>query len=73
MQTQQKRVVRVLERMIDLAVDDFDTADLFSDKLDALLDDLAEDDFFGTEQQLDPRGDGREGVWSMWTVEGIDS
>lgn len=41
--------------------------------LDDGLDDLMSDDFFGTEGQSDPRGDARNGEWSMWRVEGIDS
>jgi hypothetical protein len=50
----------VLGRFADLAEQDKATAKSICDELNAFLDDLARDDFFGTERQLDPRGDGRE-------------
>ena len=31
-----------------------------------------ENDGFGTEGQSDPRGDRRDGEWSMWQVQGVD-
>lgn len=37
--------------------------------LDSILDDIASNDGFGTEQQCDPRGDFRTQEWSMWNVE----
>lgn len=43
-----------------------------ADLLDSMLDDIASEDGFGTEQQCDPRGDFRNGQWSMWNVEGND-
>lgn len=42
------------------------------DELENGLNILAESDFFGTECQLDPRGDGRIQKWSMHVVQGID-
>ncbi|MFP2898777.1 hypothetical protein [Corallococcus sp. 4LFB] len=33
---------------------------VYLEKLNALLDDLLSEDFFGTEGQLDPRGDQRD-------------
>lgn len=40
-------------------------AQIFND----ILDDIASNDGFGTEQQSDPRGDFRSQQWSMWNVE----
>lgn len=41
----------------------------YAEILDDILDDIAGDDGFGTEQQCDPRGDFRSQQWSMWNVE----
>jgi hypothetical protein len=68
----QQRVLLVLERMSEQVRADADVAVMFSDGLDAMLDEIAADDGFGTEGQRDPRGDGRDGVWSMQCVQGID-
>lgn len=43
--------------------------DDIADMLDSALDELASNDAFGSEQQCDPRGDFRNGDWSMWDVE----
>lgn len=69
----QKRVVKVLERMIDLAKDSEDDAEMLSDELETMLDQIASNDGFGTERTQDPRGDFRDyGGWSMSRVQGID-
>lgn len=72
MTKQQKRITKVLEKMIILCEEDEFNADVFSNNLDIVLEDLLGDDFFGTEGQCDPRGDGRNGIWNMFKVEGID-
>lgn len=71
----QKRVVTVLERLIAMAKDNEGDAEVFADTLDEYLDSLVQDDFFGTEQQMDPRGDfrGKPYFWSMSQVEGVDA
>ena len=68
----QQRVVLVLERKIKMLKEDEDDADMFSEYLDIMLDDIRSEDGFGTESQRDPRGDGRDDNWSMGRVEGID-
>ncbi len=68
----QHRVVTVLNRIISTCENDSDEADAYSAMLDEMLDNLKCQDFFGTEAQTDPRGDGRNGDWSMERVEGID-
>lgn len=72
MNVTQQRVVKVLERMKSMAQEDEDYAEMFSDILDQGLEDLHGCDAFGSEGQADPRGDGRNGEFSMTFVEGID-
>lgn len=68
----QKRVIAVLSRLIeDVKANDTD-AEVIADTFDDYLDSLAQDDFFGTEQQMDPRGDFRSGPWFMSQVQGVD-
>ena len=55
-----------------MARDEEEDAEVLGDYLDSLLDELQGNDFFGTEAQLDPRGDFRDGDWSMDHVQGID-
>jgi hypothetical protein len=55
-----KTLRSVLMRLADMADQDKATAKSICDELNAFLDDLARDDFFGTERQLDPRGDQRD-------------
>lgn len=69
---QQKRNQAVLERLIAFSNDDKGSADVMAEALDVMLDDLASDDFFGTERQCDPRGDCRDMHWTMGRVEGVD-
>lgn len=68
----QKRVLLVLDRIKQSVQDDDDNAFVYSNVLDDVLDEGLEHDFFGTEGQCDPRGDRRNGDWSMTRVEGID-
>jgi len=68
---QQKRVIKVLKRMIELSRLEENYAEIFSEKLEPVLETLHHDDVFGIEGQLDPRGDQRNGRWSMYRVEGI--
>lgn len=71
----QDRVIKVLKQMIELAKENGEYAQAFSQPLDRMLDVLHLDDCFGTEGQNDPRGDQRNSndlEWSMDHVEGID-
>ena len=68
----QQRVVTVLARLIAMAEDNEGDAEVIADTFDDYLDSLAQDDFFGTEQQCDPRGDFRSGPWFMSQVQGVD-
>lgn len=68
----QKRIVLVLDRLIQLVKDDDDFAKAVSADIEVFLNDIHGNDGFGTEGQSDPRGDFRSGHWSMTKVEGID-
>lgn len=56
----QHRVIAVLEKFI-LFVEEASTDDVdyIAEHLNSMFDEMASDDFFGTEGQLDPRGDCR--------------
>lgn len=69
----QERVAKVLERMQAMAAASEEDAAMFSEMLEAALNDISYDDGFGTEAQNDPRGDGRDGEWSMDWVAGVDA
>lgn len=68
----QDRVIKVLERMQAQVVEDEIAADMYSEMLEDGLTTLNNSDAFGTEGQNDPRGDFRNGEWTMDCVEGID-
>ena len=68
----QKRVALVLQRLAEMAAQSNDDAKIISYALEDMLLGITQDDGFGTEGQCDPRGDGREGQWSMSRVQGID-
>jgi len=68
----QKRVLKVLERMAEQVRSDNDMTETYSDELDMMLDELLGQDFFGTEGQNDPRGDHRDESWHMGRVQGVD-
>ena len=65
-------VLKVLERIAKQVLHDEDELPAWADALEDMLQLLHNDDFFGTEGQSDPRGDFRNGAWSMSLVEGVD-
>lgn len=67
------RVLKVLEKIKEDIIDNDElVADMYSEALEDMLNMLHFEDAFGTEGQDDPRGDFRNGEWSMNRVEGID-
>jgi hypothetical protein len=68
----QERVMLVLDRIKEIVAADEDEAQLWSEELERLLTDIHQQDGFGTEGQNDPRGDFRDGEWSMDDVQGYD-
>ncbi len=61
----QNRVKEVLSNMIQQVENCEEDAQVYAEVLDDTLDYLRDEDFFGTEGQCDPRGDGRNGVQSI--------
>lgn len=51
------------------AQEDTDSTEHIAEVLDSVLDNIRNMDGFGTEGECDPRGDFRNGDWSMWDVE----
>ena len=68
----QKRVIKVLERLIEDVRENEEQADGLMEDLEIFLNGIHSMDGFGTEGQSDPRGDFRNGTWKMTRVEGID-
>jgi len=62
----------VLTRLTNIIQEDDEFARVFTDDLENLLDEILGQDGFGTEGQYDPRGDFRDGQWSMSNVQGLD-
>ena len=65
----QKNVLTVLDRIKQQVIDSEDDADGYAEALDAMLNNLNVYHFFGTEAQSDPRGDYRNGDWSIHKIE----
>jgi len=70
----QKRLFLVLDRFNKYIKENPElitdiSLDILNENLDQLFDDLQGNDFFGTEGQNDPRGDFRDGEWSMTEVD----
>lgn len=70
-ETQQLRNLTVLNRLLKMN-EDPDWVSTIADALDIGLSEVANDDGFGSERQMDPRGDCRDEDYSMYNVEGID-
>jgi hypothetical protein len=70
-----KRLHKVLDNIKRMSEEDGDYAIMFSEVLDPVLDNMLNDDAFGSEGQCDPRGDQRNSdfAWSMDRVEGVDA
>lgn len=67
----QKNVLKVLERITDSVRKNEDDAEMYAEELEAMLSRMHSMEAFGTEGQADPRGDFRNGEWSMDEVEGV--
>lgn len=67
----QKNCVTVLNRLAKMCEEDAEFADSLSADLETMLTEIHSQDGFGTEGQSDPRGDFRNGYWSMSKVEPV--
>lgn len=61
----QENVINILPKLLEECKEDEFFAEVLAETLEVFLDNLASDDFFGTERQCDPRGDFRSGDWSL--------
>jgi hypothetical protein len=68
----QVRIYKVLDNLKSYVSDSESAAEIIAEWLEESLNELLHEDFFGTEGQNDPRGDFRDGQWSMNRVQGID-
>lgn len=62
----QHNLIRVLETIISDIKQDPVAAEVYAEQVSMVLNDLQDQDFFGTESQNDPRGDFRSGDWSIF-------
>lgn len=71
-----KIIFKKAKEMTETLIDKNNIGGAFIDELGGFLEDFLEDyavdDGFGTERQCDPRGDGREGQFSMYDVLGVN-
>lgn len=69
-----ERLVAVITRILNIATagSDKDVKE-WTSRIDDMLACALDNDAFGTEGQSDPRGDQRNGHFSMSNVEGIDT
>ena len=61
----QENVIKILPKLLEECKDDEFFAEVLAETIEVFLDNLTSNDFFGTEQQCDPRGDFRDGNWSL--------
>jgi len=68
------RLMEVMSRVQSHVSKNPDCAIDYLCKIDTILEELREDDMFGTEGQLDPRGDGHStiGYVDVWHMVGYD-
>ena len=72
MELAQKRVLKVLSRIQKMVEESEDETIFISEALNNMLENMSMDDAFGTEGQMDPRGDMRDDTYSMDFVQGVD-
>jgi hypothetical protein len=69
MKTLKKNLITVLNRISnDVSISDDETVELWASAFDEMLDNLKDNDFFGTEGQNDPRGDNRNAKWTIKNI-----
>lgn len=69
---EQKRLFKVLENIKRNCIENPSDSEEYLRVMDDMLDILLCNDFFGTEGQTDPRGDGRNGEFNYCNIEGVD-
>ena len=61
-------VLEEIKRRVDNPSWDVEVEE-WAESLDSMLDDMKNNDQFGTEGQVDPRGDFRNGEFTIWNME----
>lgn len=62
------RILEEIKRRVENP--DYDGAvDEWAEAMDSMLDEMKNTDQFGSEASTDPRGDFRNGEWSIWEME----
>lgn len=69
----QTNCVTVLNRLAKMCEKDVDFAEAFANDLNTMLDEIQSQDGFGTEAQSDPRGDFRNGRWTVEKIEQVSA
>lgn len=69
----QTNCVTVLNRLAKMCEEDADFAEALANDLDTMLDEIQSQDGFGTEAQSDPRGDFRNGRWTVKKIEQVSA
>ena len=49
-----------------------ESSEEWGEAIDSMLDEMKNNDHFGSEASTDPRGDFRNGEWSIWEMEPSD-
>jgi hypothetical protein len=62
------RVLEEIKKRVE-APDYPEAEEEWAEALDGMLDEMKNNDQFGSEASTDPRGDFREGEWSIWEME----
>lgn len=62
------RVLEEIKRRVETP-DYPEAREEWAEALDGMLDEMKNNDQFGSEASTDPRGDFREGEWSIWEME----
>lgn len=60
---------KILEKLLFNVASDEDFAEDFAPQIEHLLNDMHNQGNFGTEGQFDPRGDFRNGEWSVYNIQ----
>lgn len=73
MKKPQTSCVTVLTRLAKMCEEGKEFAEALANYLDTMLDEIQSQDGFGTEAQSDPRGDFRNGRWTIKKIEPVSA
>jgi hypothetical protein len=73
MKNAHQRVTKVFKELSDISEANTQDSIDICDALEEMLNNMNDNNFFGSERQNDPRGDGRKGEFCMSYIDGIDT